>query len=76
MSPNVLNNLSVKQLKRAVAIKQRIARLEQELMRLINRPKPARAKTVRQRKMSAAARARIVAAAKARWAKLKESKRS
>lgn len=78
MSENVLNRLSVKQLKRAVTLKERIARLEAKLAGLLGGPdttpsdKPVR----RQRKMSAAGRAKISAAAKARWAKVKAAKKT
>lgn len=77
MSQNVLNSLSVQQLKRAVAIKERIARLEKKLATLLGESNPAPAGTGSQprRKMSAAGRARIAAAAKARWAKVRAAKK-
>jgi hypothetical protein len=76
MSENALNTLTVQQLKRAVAIKERIARLEKELAGLLGVSQPNTAKTPRRRKMSAAGRARIAAAAKARWAKVRAAKKS
>lgn len=78
MSQNTLNCLSVQQLKRAVAIKERIARLEKKLASLLGGPDTAPAGKTRKprRKMSAAGRARIAAAAKARWAKVKAAKKS
>ena len=73
---NVLAKLSVAQLKKAAAIKERIETLERELTSVLGIPEPL---TVgghirRRRKMSAAARAKIAAAAKARWAKVKAGK--
>ena len=73
---NLLINLSVAQLKRAVAIKQHIEQLEKDLAGIIGIPE---ALTVggtirRHKKMSAAARAKISAAAKARWAKVRAAK--
>ena len=72
-----LLSLSVAQLKRAAAIKNKISSLEKELTSLLGAPtrtvspaKPARKK----RKISAAGLARIKAAQKARWAKVKAAK--
>lgn len=74
---NRLLALSSVQLKRAAAIKDQINTLEKELVSLlgsptvVNEPVPAgRAK----RKLSAAGLARIKAAQKKRWAKIKSSK--
>jgi hypothetical protein len=69
-----LITLSAAQLKRAASIKEKISRLEQELSALLGAPaKPA--KVVRKkRKISAAGLARIKAAQKARWAKVKAAK--
>ena len=76
MSDNLLNTLSIKQLKRAVDIKAKIARLEGELASLLGTPAPAAAKGPRRRRrMSAAGRARIAAAAKARWARHRAEKK-
>ncbi len=72
MQSNLLTTLSVKDLKRAVAIRERIDGLQRELNRItglqaapVKNGDPRR----RKRRMSAAARARISAAMKARWAK-------
>jgi len=67
---NPLAELSVRQLKRALAIKQEIADLENELGQLLGEEETAAgpAPRTRKRKMSAAARAKISAAQKARWA--------
>src|ERR1044071_802724 len=72
MQSNLLTTLSVKNLKEAVAIRERIDHLQGELDRITGghatsltngSPRPGK------RKMSAAARGRISAAMKARWAK-------
>jgi hypothetical protein len=67
-----LANLTVQQLKRAAALKERIQKLEKELMNLLGAAAPSAAKAgPKKRHMSASAKARISAAAKARWAKIK-----
>jgi hypothetical protein len=73
MQINLLTTLSVKELKRAVAIRERIDGLQRDLNRIsgaqaapVQNGAPRRKKG----KMSAAARARISAAMKARWARL------
>jgi hypothetical protein len=74
---NSLISLSVAQLKHAAAIKEKIAALENELAKLVGSsvaaPKAA-APAKKKRNMSAAGLARIKAAQKARWAKIKNSK--
>jgi hypothetical protein len=69
---NSLANLSAKQLRRAAGIKDKINSLQKELNRILGttaeNQKTARKK---RRKMSAAGRAKIAAAQKARWAKIK-----
>jgi hypothetical protein len=74
---NSLILLSVAQLKRAAAIKEKIAALEKELTKLVGgsvaAPKTA-VPAKKKRNMSAAGLARIKAAQKARWAKIKNSK--
>ena len=70
-------SLSAKQLRRAADIKDKIQSLEKELEQIlgssIKTAAPATPK--KRRKMSAAGRARISAAAKARWAKIKGAKK-
>ena len=65
-----LSNLSAQQLRRAASIKDQIDTLSSELSRLLatsdDRTAPAGSRT-----MSAAARRKIAAAQKARWAKVK-----
>jgi hypothetical protein len=66
-------NLSAQQLRRAAAIKEQIQSLENALGRIFGSSTTpvAVAAPKKRRKMSAAGRARISAAAKARWAKVK-----
>ena len=66
-----LFDLSPNQLKRAAAIKEQIDRLNAELRRILGAPKPAQGKT---RTMSAAAKRKIAAAQKARWANFRRGK--
>src|SRR5579862_3970260 len=72
---NSITNLSIKQLLHAASIKGKIQSLEKELLKLLgsNGSTPKHAPKKR-RKMSAAGRARIAAAQKARWAKTKGRK--
>lgn len=65
-------NLSVAQLRRALALKERIEELNSELQSLLGTPVASEPKPKR-RKMSAAARARISAFQKARWLKIKQA---
>jgi DNA polymerase/3'-5' exonuclease PolX len=73
MRENALVRYSAAQLKRAVGIKERIEELEKELTGLLGIPEPITVGGIvrRHRKMSAAARARISAGAKKRWAKVR-----
>jgi len=75
MQSNILTKLSVKILKRAVAIRERIDGLQRDLDRITGaQAAPVKNGALRRRqkrRMSAAARAKISAAAKARWAKRK-----
>jgi len=77
MQSNLLTSLSVKNLKRAVAIRERIEGLHRELDQITGAqaaPVENGAPRRRKRRMSAAAKARISAAAKARWAKFRAQK--
>jgi hypothetical protein len=67
--------LSVKQLQRAVEIKQRIEALEQELSEILGAvpTAPIAVQPPKKRTMSAAARAKIAAAQKAKWAERKKA---
>jgi len=74
-----INDLSVETLRKAANLKERIAALEKELSHLLGstaKPTAVKAPKAPKKKggMSAAGRARIVAAQKARWAKIKAGK--
>ena len=74
-----INDLSVETLRKAANLKERIAALEKELTQLLGstaKPTATKAPKAPKKKggMSAAGRARIVAAQKARWAKIKAGK--
>jgi hypothetical protein len=73
-----INNLSVQQLHQAANLKEKIEIFEMELSQLFGstaNPKLIAAKASKKKgKMSAAGRAKIVAAQKARWAKIKKTK--
>ena len=64
-----MTNLSASQLRRAANIKDKLTSLQKELTRLLGSTDVAVAPRKR-RKMSAAGRAKIAAAQKARWAKV------
>ena len=72
-----LRDLSVAQLKKAVAIRERMEQLEKELTGILGIPEPMTVGGMvrRRKKMSAAARAKISAAMKARWAKRNGAKK-
>jgi len=74
----LLNSLSVQQLRKAATLKEKIQSLEKMLGQLLgSSTKPvAHAVPKKRWKMSAAGRAKISAAAKARWAKVKGRKLS
>jgi hypothetical protein len=70
---NSFHNVSATQLRHAADVKEKIDALQNQLEQLLGatsqpRPKPAAPK---KRRMSAAARARIAAGARARWARIK-----
>ena len=74
---NPLRTLATAKLKRAVEIREKIESLERELTRLLGIPeKLTLGHAVRtKRKMSAAVRAKIAVAARARWAKIRAAKK-
>ncbi len=76
MTNNPLGRLSVQQLKRAVSIREQVDRLESELDRLGNGQSSIakRSASAKKGKLSAATRARISVAMKARWARIKMQK--
>jgi hypothetical protein len=69
-------NLSSNQLRRAANLKDKIESLQKELGRIVESPTQTQTGAAPKRKMSAAGRAKIAAAAKARWAKVKGRKSS
>jgi hypothetical protein len=70
-----LTNLSSKELHRAANLKERIDELQSQLNALLGAATTeVTPPTHKRRRMSAAGRARISAAAKARWAKLRREK--
>jgi len=73
-----LNQLSVSDLRKAANLKERIEALEKKLSHLLGSASKVESApavvTRKKRGMSAAGRARIVAAQKARWAKIKSAK--
>jgi hypothetical protein len=68
-----LQDLTTSQLKRIIAIKEQIETLQSELTSVLGSEGevPAPFEKAKRRHMSAAARARIAAGARARWAKVK-----
>jgi hypothetical protein len=72
---NLLATLSAKQLRRAADLQDKITSLQKELASYLGGPALSVATPGRKkRRMSAAGRARIIAAQKARWAKFKGAK--
>jgi hypothetical protein len=78
---NSIANLSVQQLRQAADLKEKITTLENELSKLLGSSAkavfaPVAAKAPKKKGgMSAAAKAKISAAAKVRWAKVKAAKK-
>ncbi len=79
---SLIIKLSVQQLRQATDLKEKISALEKELNQLLGSTtqpvavKPAAVQAPKKKGgMSAAGRARIVAAQKARWAKIKAAKK-
>jgi hypothetical protein len=66
-------DLTVNQLKRAAAIKERIEDLNKELRSIFGAPANTRAAPKKKRTMSAAAKKQLAAARKARWANLRRA---
>jgi hypothetical protein len=65
-----LSSLTSAQLRRAADLKDKIGRLERELFSILNMPSNSTS-SPKKSKMSRSARAKIGAAQKARWAKVK-----
>src|SRR5436190_3514518 len=71
---NSLMNLSPKALRQAASIQERIGSLQKELAHILGAAPVSNGGSAPHRTMSAAGRARIAAAARARWAKQRGSK--
>ena len=67
-------NLSSRELRKAANIQDKIATLQSELAKILGAASPVEAGPARKHKMSAAGRARIAAAARARWARVNGAK--
>jgi hypothetical protein len=67
-------DLSVNQLKRAVAIKEQIERFKKELSSMLGKAVVSASAPRTNRTMSASAKRKIAAAQKARWANLRRAK--
>jgi hypothetical protein len=77
-NPTTMSNLlslTTKQLRRAVSLKQTIETLSNRLDSILGTPASGSAKAPKKRSMSAAGRAAVAAAQKARWAKIKRAKK-
>ena len=73
---NSLINLTPQQLRRAANVQERIVSLQKQLSQILGAPGQPVARAARKKRtMSAAGRARIAAAARARWAKIRAAKR-
>ena len=68
-----LLSLTTKQLRRAADLKEKIEALNKELVSILGAPAPVSAKRPKKRGMSAAGRAAVAAAQRARWAKIKKA---
>lgn len=67
-------DLSINQLKRAAAIKERIETLNKELRGILGTPATSGTPPMKKRSMSAAVRRKIAAAQRARWTHLRRAK--
>jgi hypothetical protein len=74
---SIISDLTVAQLRTAANLKERIAALQKQLDTLLGAAAktPAAKPVKKKRKMSAAARARIADAQRARWAKVRAEKK-
>jgi cell division septum initiation protein DivIVA len=76
---NDIQNLTVGELRKILSIKEEIEELQHQLASLANDgeiPSPSTVELPKKRRMSAAGRARIAAAAKKRWAKFRSGSAS
>ena len=72
--PTAMMNITPTQLRKAADLQEKIQSLQKELAQLLGGPVQPATKAPKKRKMSAAGRAAIAAAARARWAKIKAAK--
>lgn len=73
---NTLATLNSTQLKRALALREKIEKLEGELAAIVGAPVSTAPAPGKKRNMSAAGRLAISRAAKARWAKIRAAKKA
>jgi hypothetical protein len=78
---SLINQLTASQLRKAAGLKEKIAKLEKGLTAILGTPAPVAKTTTaepvkKKRKVSAATRAKMAAAQKARWTKIKPAKKS
>ncbi len=71
---NNLSTLTTAQLRRAADLKDKIEALNKELASILGGAAPVTVRAFKKRGMSAAVRAKMAAAQKARWAKIKKGK--
>jgi hypothetical protein len=69
-----IDDLTVNQLKRAVAIRERIEVLNRQLRSILGESSNSTSASTNSRGMSASVRRKIAAAQRARWARLRRSK--
>ena len=72
--PMNLHDLTINQLKRAAAIKERIEALNKELRAILGTPAKSGAAPKKKRTMSASVKRKIATAQKTRWANLRRAK--
>jgi hypothetical protein len=72
--PMNLSDLTISQLKRAAAIKERIEALNKELRGIVGTPGKSGAAPKKKRTMRASVKRKIAAAQKTRWANLRRAK--
>lgn len=72
----IMTDLSSAQLRKAAAIKEKLAKLEKELASLVGGKATVAGQPAKRKTISAAGIARIRAAQKARWAKVKKALKS
>ena len=69
-------SISSAQLKRIIALKEKIEKLQSQLQAIVNDSAPAGEAAPKKRTMSLAARRKIAAAARARWARVRAAKKA